>query len=158
MRALVHIGLSVAVLLAPALCCCKVRGLSAATRATPADEAPVHAPLEPCGMKAKSSCCHESNDRSEPEPFPAPSTPKPTKPGTPESCPCCGERPDAAQTESQPTGAAPEPTGELLAFSVATLAAGSPAHAGRFHGLFPPERAGVDARSAALFERHVMRC
>ncbi len=33
-----------------------------------------------------------------------------------------------------------------------------PGHPGRFRGLNPPERAGVDARSAALFERHVMHC
>ncbi|CAN0505999.1 unnamed protein product, partial [Phaeothamnion confervicola] len=99
--------------------------------------------------------CSESNDGPRPGPAPAP---KPAKPGVPAPCPCCAERPDAAETESQPTVAAPELTGELFTFSVAALAAGPPEHTGRFHGLFPPERAGVDARSAALFERHVMRC
>ncbi|QJW98319.1 hypothetical protein [Frigoriglobus tundricola] len=164
MKAVVHIGLSVAILLAPTLCCCKVRGLGTAAHAAPAPgqttgqsgrSAPVHAPVESCCLKAKTSCCHESNDSPDPEQATAP---KPAKPGTPVSCPCCGERPDAAQTESQPTVAAPELTGELFAFSVAALAAGSSEHTGRFHGLFPPERAGVDARSAALFERHVMHC
>ena len=163
MRAIVHIGLSVVIFIAPALCCCKVHGLSATAHAAGRGDTarrsthstPVQAPVESCCLKAKTSCCHELNDSPEPGQAPAP---KPAKPGTPVSCPCCGERPDAAQTESQPTVAAPEPTGELLAFSVAALAAGSPEYTGRFYGLFLPERAGVDARSAALFERHVMRC
>ena len=107
-------------------------------------------------MKAKTSCCHLSNET----PKPAPAKPtdsksnKPTAPG----CACCAERPDAAQTETQPTVAAAEPTGELLSLSVAALAAAIPEQPGRFRGSHPSDRTGVNARSAALFERHVMRC
>jgi hypothetical protein len=110
-------------------------------------------------MKAKTSCCHEP--QTTPKPIQAPtsqSDSKPAKPIMPESCACCVERPDAAQTESKPTVTAAEPTGELLHPAVAALAAGSPEHPGRFRGLDPPNRAGVDARSAALFDRHVMHC
>lgn len=107
-------------------------------------------------MKAKTSCCHLSNEA--PKPAPAkPTDPKPAKPTAP-GCACCAERPYAAQTETQPTVAAAEPTGELLSLSVAALAAGSPEHPGRFRGSHPSDRTGVNARSAALFERHVMRC
>ncbi len=84
-----------------------------------------------------------------------PADSKPAKPSAPESCACCVERPDAAKTESKPTVAAAEPTGELRSLAVAALAAGSPEHTGRFRGV---DRSGVDARSAALFARHVMHC
>jgi hypothetical protein len=67
------------------------------------------------------------------------------------------ERPTAAQTESKPTVAVSQPTGEMLPLALVALA-GSSEHAGTFRGLSPPERAGVDARSAALFDRHVMHC
>ena len=165
MRALVHVGLSVAFVLAPTLCCCKARGLGAVVHAAPA---PGHAscpnplPAQPvevesCCVKAKTSCCHESNDA--PQSAPAkPTGSKPAEPSAPGSCACCVERPDAAQTETKPTVAAAEPTGELLSLAVAALAAGTSEHPGRFRGSHPSDRTGVDARSAALFERHVMRC
>jgi hypothetical protein len=49
----------------------------------------------------------------------------------------------------------PDFTGELLP---AFLAAVFPVHPAFVVGLNPSERTGVDARSAALFDRHVMRC
>jgi hypothetical protein len=46
-------------------------------------------------------------------------------------------------------------TGELLPAFLWTVA---PLHPALAVALYPPERTGVDARSAALFDRHVMRC
>jgi hypothetical protein len=104
-------------------------------------------------VKTKSTCCHEAL----PAPKPVPTKPTESKPpADPESCACCAERPAAAQTETKPVVAAAQPTGELIA--VAVLVAGSPEHLGLFRGSHPPERTGVDARSAALFDRHVMHC
>jgi hypothetical protein len=160
MRAFVHVGLAVVFVLAPTLCCCKVRGLGAAVHAAPTPE-PASCPLpEPvsAGVKAKASCCHIPKDTPKPasSPVKQPDS-KPAKPAVPESCACCGERLDAAQIESQPTVAAAEPTGELLPLFMAALA-GSSEHSDRFYERNPPDRAGVDARFAALFERHVLRC
>jgi hypothetical protein len=104
-------------------------------------------------VKVKSTCCHEAL----PAPKPAPAEPTESKPPTaPESCACCTERPDAAELEAKPVVASAQPTGELI--TVAALVAGSPEHLSLFRGSHPPERTGVDARSAALFDRHVMRC
>jgi hypothetical protein len=160
MRVFVHVGLAVVFVLAPTLCCCKARGLGAAVHATPAQEPASCQPSEPvpAGVKAKTSCCHIPKDTPKPASSPAkqPDS-KPVKPAVPESCACCGERLDAAQIESAPTVAAADSTGELLPLFLAVLA-GSPEHSGRFYGRNPPDRAGVDARFAALFERHVLRC
>jgi hypothetical protein len=153
-RVLVHIGLSALLVIAPALCCCKARELGSAVRAAPLPAPAPAAPVHSCCVKTH-SCCHDA----------LPDAPKPTaeptqhhqKPqSTPSSCACCAERPAAAQTESKPTVAAAEPTGELLPLFDAALV-GSPEHFGPVRGQ-PPDRTGVDARSAALFERHVMRC
>src|SRR5437764_1004885 len=121
MRALIHIGLAVALVIVPTFCCCKARGLGAVTHAAPAQmpapsQLPEVPPVESCCVKAKTSCCHIHIPGDTPKPSPAkqPDS-KPVKPAAPsESCACCGERPDAAQTESKPTVAAAEPTGELL--------------------------------------------
>jgi hypothetical protein len=152
MRALVHIGLAMALVVAPTFCCCKVRGLGAVAHAAPAPQPASPLPVESCGMKAKASCCHIP--KAPPAPTEQPDS-SPAKPAGSNSCACCGERPDAAQTESKPTVAAAEPTGELLAVAAV---AGFPEHAARSCGTHPTGRAGVDARSAALFERHVLRC
>src|SRR5258705_6960926 len=68
-RALLHVGLAVALVLTPTLCCCKARWFGASAHAAPRPAhaacpipAPVPAPqpVESCCMKAKTSCCHES--------------------------------------------------------------------------------------------------
>jgi hypothetical protein len=149
-RALVHIGLALALVLAPTLCCCQVRGLGAVAHAAPSQLPQLPAPSDPCQSKKK-SCCHES-----PKAPTKPTDHKPAPQHAPSACACCAERPDAAQTESKPTIAAAEPTGELL--PLANALAGAPEHLGLVRGLSPTDRTGVDARSAALFDRHVMRC
>lgn len=150
-RSLVHIGLALALVLAPTLCCCKVRGLAGAAYAAPPQSPQLPPPVASCHGTTK-SCCHEP-----PPDAPARTDHKPAPRPAPGSCACCAERPDAAQTESKPTVAAAEPTGELLPLALA-LGAGAPEHLGLVRGLHPPDRAGVDARSAALIDRHVMRC
>jgi hypothetical protein len=159
-RALVHIGLAAVVALAPVLCCCKARGLNAASQATP-PSTPVSLPLptESCcfvSITPKKTSCHES---ALPEPVPAkPTEHKPATPRTPAPCVCCDERPAAAHTESKPQVAAAEPTGELIASAMVSLVAGCPEHFGLFRGLHPPDRVGVDVRFDTLFVRHVLRC
>jgi hypothetical protein len=54
--------------------------------------------------------------------------------------------------------APPEFTGELLPVAFLVSVAIPFEHLGLLGGLDPPERAGVDTRSEALFSRHVMRC
>ena len=152
-RVLVHIGLAATLVLAPTLCCCKVRGLGASAHAASVP-ASLPAPGESCHPK-KASCCHEAQ-KGAPQSHAKPTDHKPTPHPAPDSCACCGERPDAAQTENKPTVAAAEPTGELL--PLATACAGAPEHSRSGRGLLPLAWAGVDARSAALFDRHVMRC
>jgi hypothetical protein len=156
-RALVHIGLTVAIVLAPTLCCCKVRGLGAAAHASAPNSpqsAPLPAPTDSCHVK-KTSCCHEA-PKSAPKAPAKPTEHKPAPQPAPDPCACCGERPDVAQTESKPSVSAAEPTGELL--PLVSAVAGSLEHLGLVRGAYSTDRAGVDARSAALFERHVMRC
>ena len=159
-RALLHIGLAAATVFAPVLCCCKAGVFhpttgAAALAPSPADRAPTDSCCRKApGLGAK-SCCHE-----QPEP-PRPTSPADDhskRPPAPDGCACCNERPDAAQTESKPTVSPAEPTGERLPLAGAPHAAGSPEHLGRFRGLPPPGRVGVDARFAALYERHVLRC
>jgi hypothetical protein len=106
-------------------------------------------PVESCCLKAKKTCCDQSTNTQHSKPS--------EKPHAPE-CACCAERPDAAPPEGQLAETAPQPTGELVSLALAGLLAGFPEHAGSVCGAHPPERAGVDARYAALFERHVLRC
>jgi hypothetical protein len=49
-------------------------------------------------------------------------------------------------------------TGELVPLALLGIVDFTPEHLGLVGGLEPPERAGVDARSSALFDRHVLRC
>lgn len=166
MRALFHIGLATLLVIAPALCCCNIRVLtgrvSASTGPAPAcPSCPESAPA------AKSACCEtpvkpvRKSCCSEPEPeSPAPTaqkSPAPQPPAAPH-CKCLGERPAGLQPQTAPEVAAPEPTGELLPAAFLVPAAVPPEHLGLIGGLDPPERAGVDARSEALFSRHVLRC
>lgn len=157
MRALLHSGLALAIVLAPALCCCKVGLLHPAATAAPAlgvaaDVQPAPAPpVESCCAKARTACCHE-----QPSQPTEPAHQQPPQPGAPDSCACCDDRPDAAKTETAPIVSAPEPTGEVLHWVV--FAATLPEQPGRFREGHPPDGTGVDARSAALDERHVLRC
>ena len=144
MRSLAHFGLSLAVILAPALCCCNLRWMAAAGEVAHCPTCPPPAAEDAC---CKKSCCHEV------EPEPAPTAP--TKAPAP-SCCCSAERPVAANTEAKPDVPAAEFTGEILA--LAHTPALAPEHTRLASGLDPPERAGVDARSAVLFDRHVLRC
>lgn len=146
-RTLVHVGLAVMFVIAPALCCCKARGFTAVAKATPTSPQTAQTPQteESCCQKIR-SCCEDATDPPVvPEPAPRH-----------DSCACNTERPTAAQTESKPTVAAAEPTGELVALPHAALVA-SPEHRGPNRGAHPPN-AGTDAKSAALLDRHVMRC
>lgn len=147
MRALSHIGLSLAVILAPALCCCNLRWMAAASEST---HAPTCPPVPKSATCCQKSCCYDA-DAAEPVAVPAtpPKTPSP-------SCCCTADRPVAADTAQKPDVPAPEFTGEVLTLTHTPALA--PEHARLASGLDPPERAGVDARSAALFERHLMRC
>ena len=143
MRVLSHIGLSLALLVAPALCCCNLRWMAAASEPVPCPTCPQ--PAKPgCSQP---SCCHEIDPETAPTP-----TPK----APPASCCCNADRPVAAYTVAKPVVADPEFTGEVLAWTPVRMTI--PEHAGLAGGLDPPERAGVDARYAALFERHVLRC
>lgn len=148
-RTLVHVGLAVMFVIAPALCCCKARGLTAAAHAAPAPPQTAQT-QESCCQKVR-SCCHD-----EVGPPAAPGRPVPEPDPRHDACACNTERPTAAQTESKPIVAAAELTGERVALPHAALVA-TPEHRGPGRGARPPN-AGTDAKSAALFDRHVMRC
>ncbi|HUR55208.1 MAG TPA: hypothetical protein VMZ71_13830, partial [Gemmataceae bacterium] len=110
MRALSHVGLSLAVILAPALCCCNLRWMAAAT-----ESARCHTCPQPTSTKktpAKPSCCQAAVcAETTPQTAPAPTPPKAPSP----SCCCNVERPVAANTEAKPHVPAAEFTGEVLA-------------------------------------------
>lgn len=151
MTALVRIGLAVLLTLTPALCCCNANWFtSRAGAASPAVSAPVTAP------RPVSACPH-CRQFEEPTTAPVePGSPAPP-PGTPSPhCIFCDGQGTVILPESAPHPDRPAFSGELV--PVAGFDAVLPVHPARFAGLFPPERAGVDARSAALFDRHVMRC
>jgi hypothetical protein len=150
-RALVHIGLAVALIVAPALCCCKARGLASVAHAHPQPAQPPQGaqPAHSCCEKVVHSCCHDEQPPATPE------KPEPAPQPTSGKCACGVERPTAAQTETKLTVAAAEPTGELL--PLPHFIAAVTEHRGATRGTRPPD-AGVDAKSAALFDRHVMRC
>jgi hypothetical protein len=147
MRALTHVGLSLVILVAPALCCCNLRWMAAAGELAHCPTCPPPAPTPSTDSCCKKSCCHET--------APPPTPTAPTKAPAP-SCCCTAERPVAANTVSKPDVPAAEFTGEILA--LAHVPALAPEHTRLASGLDPPERAGVDARYAALFDRHVLRC
>jgi hypothetical protein len=169
LRALLHFGLSAVLVIAPALCCCNVRLLAGQFATCPSCPLPAAVPPaqscchaeKPTELLKNAGCCHETgpapldtkdtkSDRSKP----APAAPKPK----PAHCDFCDERPNATLPKGAPSVAAPEPTGELVPLAVVGLADVSPEHLGLLAGLKPPERAGVDTRSEALFARHVLRC
>jgi hypothetical protein len=149
LTALVRIGLGLLLTLAPALCCCQARWLTAgatAAPAAPADPAPRPVPACPHCRLAESPAAPTSPQT--PAPKPAPVSPH---------CIFCDGQGAVIPTDPQPQPEAPAFAGELLPLSGALwfVATARPAFA---TGLFPSERAGVDARSAALFDRHVLRC
>jgi hypothetical protein len=158
MRALVHVGLAALLVIAPALCCCNLHYLTGRAVAAPCPSCthPAEAVTPSCCRheappeSVTKSCCHEADA---PESTPAPQ-PKPHAP----ECKCAAERADAAPPQAAPEIAAPEPAGEVLLLAVLFQAAVPPEHLGLIGGLDPPERAGVDCKSEALFARHVMRC
>jgi hypothetical protein len=155
-RAFIHVGLAVAIALAPTLCCCQARGLGAVAHAA----APEPPPVESCcahAAKPKHSCCHGIEEPAPPVPAHSPNH-KPAAPKPPAPCACCLERPTAAQTESKPQVAAAAATGELLPPAHVALSAGFPTHSGLFRGRHPFDLAGVDARYETLFLRHTLRC
>ena len=81
---------------------------------------------------------------------PAPK-PHPTSP----HCIFCDGQVSALPTDPQTQVEPPAMRGELLPAYLMPVA---PVHPAFVVGLNPSERTGVDARSAALFDRHVMRC
>lgn len=148
---LVRIGLVVLTALSPALCCCNARWLTSWAAAAP--PAACAAAPAPQAAPACPYCCQAAD----PAPAPVePGAPAPT-PGAPSPhCIFCDGQGSAVVADPAPRPEPPGFTGEML--PVAWCAAVLPVHPARLAGLFPPERAGVDARSAALFDRHVMRC
>lgn len=153
MRAPLHIELALAMVLAPALCCCKVGLFRPAVGAAPARATDTEVPPPQPAAPKCAHCCQDAP----PAPVPAPHPEhQPPHPAAPDSCVCCVARPDAAKPEREPTVPAPEPTGDPLPF--ARLVPVAPDHFGRARALPAPGRTGVDARYAALFERHVLRC
>jgi len=164
MRGLIHICLAVVVAIAPALCCCQSWLMAGHRVTTLPNSNPVPANPQPSSSSCchvekiakpanSSSCCQEELSTSDEQ---KPSTTPPAK--TPSRCCCSTEHVVAVPSKSELTLAPLEWTGELVSFALVGIVGFSPEHLGLVGGLLPPERAGVDTRSAALFERHVMRC
>lgn len=146
-RAVAQVGLAVAIVFAPAFCCCKLSGLGKAAQVSHVSTQTPSAPVESCCLKAKKTCCDETANTTH-------DTPKPASPRVP-ACACCEEQPAATLPESAFTETLPQPIGEYLALAGLLCA---PEHRGIVRGFHQSDRAGVDARCAALFERHVLRC
>lgn len=145
MKALVHVGLGLLLLLAPALCCCQTRWVTGRADAAPVAPA---APAPACPHCAAEAPAPASDTPDAPARKPAPVNPH---------CVYCDGQASAIPTEPQPQPEAPAFAGEWLPV-LGFLPAVVPSHPAFSTGLFPSERTGVDARSAALFDRHVMRC
>lgn len=147
LQALVRVGLGLLLTLAPALCCCQARWLfasaAAAAPAVPADPATRTAPACP-------HCCQTETPAA-----PTPETPAPKPLPTHPHCIFCDGEAVAITADSGVQLQTPDLTGKLLP---AFLTPVSPLYPAFATGLDPHKRAGVDARSAALFDRHVMRC
>lgn len=152
-RALVHVGLAVALVLSPTLCCCKAWRLAPAPvhshRSTLLSTQPVPTSSESCCLKAKPTCCESHDHPSKPS--------EKSEPVRSSDCACCAERPDAAPPENTVTESNPQPTGELLSLALGGLL-GHFGHARSAWVENLPDGIGVDARYSALFERHVLRC
>jgi hypothetical protein len=140
LQAFVRVGLGLLLTLAPALCCCQARWLFAGAVAAPVS-APSPAPACPHCCQAETPAAPEA-----PAPKPAPSDPH---------CIFCDGQGVAITADPQPQPLPPTFSGELLPTFLTTVVAAHPACS---LGMFPSEWAGTDARSAALFDRHVMRC
>lgn len=148
MTAILRVGLGLLVAFAPALCCCHARWLTASAAASSV------APAAPA-QRSEPVCPHCRAEHPVPPPAtpqaPAPQ-PAPTKP----HCIFCDGQASVIPADPAPQLDAPAFTGELIPVVIAFAVAH--AHLAILAGSFPPERAGVDARFAALFDRHVLRC
>jgi len=165
MRFLVHIGLAILLVIAPTLCCCSVRTALARVAAPspprlptsstpPAKSGPVEASCcqaTPVAHPVAKSCCHTELAAKNHIPAPKPTAPPPSK------CVCCVKQPDATPPQLATVPATLLP-GDFVPVELLALVAIPPEHLGLLGGLDPPEHAGVDTRSEALFARHVMRC
>jgi hypothetical protein len=155
MKAVLHTGLSLVLVLAPALCCCNVRWLASTAAAAPSPppacpHCPAPEPEPSCCHAAAASCCHEAA-------APAP-VQEPAKPAPAPTCGCSVERPAAVPAGKSVTVDKPEASADLLPVPAALGGAFVPAAGAAHGGHDPPDRAGADARSDALFSRHVLRC
>jgi hypothetical protein len=148
LTALVRVGLGLLVAFAPALCCCHARWLTAG--AATASAAPV-APAE----RPEPVCPHCRAEHPAPAPS-APHAPTPKPAPAKPHCIFCDGQASVIPTDPAPQPEIPALTGELIPVLVAFAV--TPAHPSFRAGLFPSEWTGVDARSAALFDRHVLRC
>ncbi len=152
LRCVIQIGLALAVLAAPVLCCCNVR-LLARTLAPVAPTAPAaccqktHAPA----AKAIPSCCHADAD----EPAPPASDPSPCP--VPLSCHCLSDRPDAVPSADPEQVAAPSHTSDLPPVT-ALGHAGAVGLGGCATCAALDADPAADARGDALDFRHVLRC
>jgi hypothetical protein len=104
-------------------------------------------------LEIHSNCCREKTSSTTNN---APtSIPQSTPPG---QCCCSMERIDSALPSTTPKLAPHEWTGELVSLALLGIVDISLEHHGLLSELQALERAGVDTRSAVLFERHVLRC
>jgi hypothetical protein len=151
LTALVRIGLAVLLTLTPALCCCNTRWVSSwAVAASPAVSATV-TPSRPVPT------CPHCRQAEELAPAPVQPGSPVSPPGTPSPhCVFCDGQGSVILPESPPQPDRPAFSGELV--PVAGFDAVLPVNPSSLGGAFPPGRAGVDARWAALVDRHVMHC
>lgn len=162
-KAAVSVWLAMILAISPAFCCCTNRALARFV-AAPVTSHSQQLPEQP---SSKRTCCHAAPTQPAPDgreaigadrlgvttcgsnnAIPTPSAPP---------CCCSTDRLDLTSTASQ-ANTLPEVSTDWLPLPGFLPAVSSPEHADFVGGLDPPERSGVDARSAALFERHIMRC
>ncbi len=148
MAVFVRIGLGVLLALAPALCCCHARWLTAQAGVAVAVAVPECCAPAKATPGSVPACLHCQAE------LPAETPESPTPPS---HCVFCDGQSTALAVAPRPGIEPPAFAGEWLPV-LGLLPAVLPAHPAFQVGVFPPERAGVDARSAALFERHVLRC
>jgi len=149
------------VAIAPALCCCQTRFISGHTATLP------NSSTQTTDTEPSASCCHtekivkpvKNSDCCHEEPAGAGGSSNPN-PGSkpPASCCCATDRVDATAPKESPQLAPLEWSGELVSLAHFGFVDFTPKYLSLVDGLLPPERAGVDTRFAALFERHVLRC
>jgi hypothetical protein len=145
-RACIHIGLAVALVVTPALCC-KSGWLAGLNRSVHAVRANAQdARVGSCCAKAPRGCCRAPVTSAPPS---RPAAPQPERA-------CCTERPPAALPEGPTTESDPRPSGAPLALAAAGLT-GAPKRVASISAT-PSPGAGVDVRHATLYERHVLRC